>query len=100
MTKGDLSPKGVTLERISRVERQNNKLQPISGVKMTIRLMENKTVSKRPYPIPLKLQEALNEEIQRLLSEWIIRKAQCTDYISPAYPIVKKNGKIKLDADY
>lgn len=42
----------------------------------------------------------MQKEIERLLKEGIIRKAKCTEFASPAFPIVKKNGDIRLVVDY
>ncbi|KII65756.1 hypothetical protein RF11_04389 [Thelohanellus kitauei] len=62
---------------------------------MTIRVLENKTESRRPFSVPPKLQGALKEDIKRLLSDGIIRKALCAHCSSPAYPILKRNGNIR-----
>lgn len=41
----------------------------------------------------------MKEEIARLLKEGIIRKSN-PSFASPCFPIVKKNGKIRLIVDY
>lgn len=86
---------------MSELERTQNDLGSIPGVQMHIQLKENSDIRRRPYPIPEKLKEKVQAEISRLIEERIIKKCdKPTTFASPAFPIVKKNGDIRLVVDY
>lgn len=64
---------------------------------MGIKLTSKQPVRRLPYKIPLKLEDAFKEELERLLKLSIIRKSS-SEYAS--FPILKKNRAIRLDQDF
>ncbi|KAI5152754.1 hypothetical protein ENBRE01_2980 [Enteropsectra breve] len=94
------SLKDQCLEKIAALERKTNQLNAIPGVKMKIKITDTTPISKYPYPVPGKMREAVNNEIKRLTELGVIRKAKCVEYASPAFPISKKDGSIRLVVDY
>ncbi|XP_055923526.1 uncharacterized protein LOC129953979 [Eupeodes corollae] len=50
--------------------------------------------------VPYALQDKMNIEIDRLESEGIITKMQYSEWGTPVVPIIKKDGSIRLCADY
>ncbi len=57
------------------------------------------THSANPYRVPILLRDKVNNEIQKLLDLKIISKSN-SNFISPAFPILKKNGEIRLVVDF
>ncbi|KAG0437017.1 Retrovirus-related Pol polyprotein from transposon opus [Dictyocoela muelleri] len=51
------------------------------------------------YPVPLGIREEVEEHINDLINAGVIKEAE-TDFISPAFIIRKKNGKLRLVVDY
>lgn len=49
--------------------------------------------------MPFKAKKAFDEEIENLLKLWIICES-VSQYVSPDFPIMKKNGTIRLVVDY
>ncbi|MGL4850739.1 MAG: reverse transcriptase domain-containing protein [Clostridium sp.] len=80
-------------------KRNNPTLGHIKTHEMTIPLVSSIPVHKKPYPVPIALLPKVHEEINRLLKLGVIRKNAST-YSSPAFPIKKKNGDIRLVVDY
>lgn len=97
---GDKNNKTQSLERIAAMESESSELGTIPGVEMKIKLIDDQPIISKPYPIPERLKEAVNNELERLLEKGIIRKARSTQFASPAFPIQKKNGDIRLVVDY
>ena len=52
----------------------------------------------KPYPIPLKHQEKVEEEIQVMLKNGIIRRSK-SNFINPVVIVAKKNGSVRLCLD-
>ena len=52
----------------------------------------------KPYPIPLKYQEKVSEEIQIMLKNGIIRKSK-SNFINPVVIVAKSDGSIRLCLD-
>lgn len=77
----------------------SNQLGSIPNEKISIHLADKEPIVSKPYPIPFKLYPAIQEEIAKLLQLGIIRRSN-SEYSSPAFPIKKKNGKIRLVVDY
>ncbi|KAG0419483.1 Retrovirus-related Pol polyprotein from transposon 17.6 [Dictyocoela roeselum] len=67
--------------------------------KHKIELKGNKIVYKKPYRIPYKLKEKVSLEIKELEKNEIIRRSN-SKFSSPSFPILKKNGDIRLVVDY
>lgn len=53
----------------------------------------------KPYSVPALLMDKTVKEINRILRLSIIRKSE-RNYGSAAFPILKKNGEIRLVVDY
>nr|XP_049692720.1 uncharacterized protein K02A2.6-like isoform X1 [Helicoverpa armigera] len=51
-------------------------------------------------PVPYALREKLEGELDRLLTLGILKPVEHSDYASPVVPVLKKNGSIRLCADY
>lgn len=67
--------------------------------KSRIKLTTNEIIFAKPYPIPYKLMDAVKQEIKRLKELDVIQESTSA-YSSPAFPILKKNGNIRLVVDY
>ncbi len=65
----------------------------------SISLRNNIFCKPSPYKIPYKIKDKLMEEIERLEELRIIRKSH-SDITSPAFPIPKRNGSLRLVVDY
>jgi ribonuclease HI len=88
------------LKTISDLERDSDKLGLVPNEEFKIRLTEHQPIRCRPYPIPEKIRKRVDDEIDRLLSTGVIRKAKHTYFSAPAFPIIKKTGDIRLVVDY
>ncbi|MGL5707608.1 MAG: reverse transcriptase domain-containing protein [Aeromonas sp.] len=85
--------------RVLKYKQNNPVLGTIPNETMQIILTSNETVTSKPYPIPFKIQNEVNVEIKRLLKEGIIKPSK-SNYSSPAFPVLKRNGNIRLVVDY
>ncbi|KAG0416982.1 Retrovirus-related Pol polyprotein from transposon 17.6, partial [Dictyocoela roeselum] len=65
----------------------------------TIQLKENKIISKKPFKIPHAIFQDCVDELTKLEAMKVIRKS-LSPYSSPAFPIRKKNGKIRIVVDF
>ena len=74
----------------------------ISNHKCSIELHDNKTkpIYMKPRPVPYALREKIEIEIERLEKANIISKIPYCQWGTPIVPVVKKNGDLKLCADY
>ncbi|KAG0442508.1 Transposon Tf2-9 polyprotein [Dictyocoela muelleri] len=84
---------------IKKFESTNIKLGKIPSHKFKINLKENKIINRKPYPLPYKYYEGVKSEIKNLLKQGIIRHST-SEYSSPAFPIIKRNGDIRLVVDF
>lgn len=89
----DAMMKEACLRRISQIEREFHKLGTTPDITFTFDVTTTTLVAKRPYTVSNKLKAATKMKLKRLAKEGILRKAKCTDYASPAFPILKKNGE-------
>ncbi|KAG0420461.1 Retrovirus-related Pol polyprotein from transposon, partial [Dictyocoela roeselum] len=64
-----------------------------------IKLKEDVIINKKPYKIPHSIMKPCQEELIKLENLGIIRKSIST-FSSPAFPIKKKNGKLRIVVDY
>lgn len=69
------------------------------GVYHKINVTNTQPINIKPYPIPHALREETRKENAKLLRLQIIKESK-SPYCSPAFPIHKKNGKIRLVIDY
>ena len=61
-------------------------------------IRENVTFNKRSYPIPYKLREQVQKEIDKMLREDIIELSQ-SEHTSPLVVIPKKDKSLRLCLD-
>ncbi|KAG0420448.1 Retrovirus-related Pol polyprotein from transposon, partial [Dictyocoela roeselum] len=71
----------------------------IPNVKHSIILTENKIINKPSYRIPPKLKEMTLTHVNQLEKDNIIRQSN-SEFSSPCFPILKKDGSIRLVIDY
>ncbi|KAG0442036.1 Retrovirus-related Pol polyprotein from transposon gypsy [Dictyocoela muelleri] len=91
-------PESITnLLRQNDTEIQNIGLLP--DVTHNIQLKKNEVISMKPFRIHLTIKGKVNSEIEKLLRDGIIQKSQ-SSYASAAFPMLKKNGDIRLVVDY
>ena len=84
------------IEKLSNMKLKEN---TFLGVEHSIKLISEKPISQKAYAIPLKLQQQVKDEVKRLLEMKLIRKSQ-SNFASPAFPLVKRDGSIRLVVDY
>ena len=65
----------------------------------TITQLDNESVYRKPYPIPVCYHSAIRKQLQTLQEEGIIRSSQSA-YNSPLIPVPKKDGGIRLCLDF
>lgn len=66
-----------------------------------LKLKDNFTpVFLKPRTIPLAHKEKVEKELERLESEGVIEPIDSSDWGTPLVPVVKKDGNIRLCADY
>ena len=54
----------------------------------------------RPRPIPFALREPVEQELNRLEQEGILKKVVHSNWAAPIVPVPKKDGKIGICGDY
>ncbi|KAI5179553.1 hypothetical protein NEOKW01_0016 [Nematocida sp. AWRm80] len=88
-------------ELIDNIKRNTDVTKPIKDVEFKLILSSDTPIQKKAYPVPQALQEATENELNRLIQEGIISKAPRGSNTSPAFIIPKKQaGKIRLVVDY
>ncbi|KAG0435690.1 Transposon Tf2-9 polyprotein, partial [Dictyocoela muelleri] len=95
--KTELSSKCQSLLQHNATEIKNIGLIP--NVKHDIVLNKNEIIQCKPFRIPFKYKEKMYSHIKDLLMDKIIKKSN-SNFSSPAFPIIKKNGEIRLIIDY
>ncbi|KAG0420252.1 Retrovirus-related Pol polyprotein from transposon [Dictyocoela roeselum] len=78
---------------------KNPEIERITGTSHQINLTSNDTIDLPSYRIPNSLREAVRKEVDYLIKNRIIRQS-CSAYGFPVFPIVKKNGRIRVVIDY
>ena len=73
----------------------NPQLGLVPSIEHSIVLTNKTPITAKPYQIPAAKRAATQELIQKLLNENVIRRSN-RNYSSPAFPIYKKNGQIRL----
>lgn len=84
---------------IRQFTRISEKLGTIDTITHAIETTNNIPVRCKPYRVPIKINDTVYSEIKKLQSMGIIRPSN-SEYCSPAFPIHKKNGKIRIVVDY
>ena len=54
----------------------------------------------KPRPVPFSLRKKVEEELERLEKEGIIRKHQFAEWAAPIVPILKDDGTVRICGDY
>ena len=93
------TPKQRLESQITAFKLDNPLLGTFPNIEHEIILTSNSTFSSRPFQIPLAKKEATEIEIERLLNLGVIQES-FSPYSSPAFPIYKKSGAIRLVVDY
>ena len=65
----------------------------------TIRQKTDQPIYSKPYPIPLKFHQQIEEQLQDLYAQGLIQPS-CSAYNSPLVPVTKKDGGIRLCLDF
>eukprot|EP00477_Mikrocytos_mackini_P001864 GAHX01002022.1.p1 GENE.GAHX01002022.1~~GAHX01002022.1.p1 ORF type:complete len:603 (-),score=94.42 GAHX01002022.1:1109-2917(-) len=77
----------------------NPKLGTIKGITHEIVITTNEPVCSKPYPVPIARIHDVEDELNKLLRLKVIEPSN-SEFCSPAFPVFKKNGKIRLVVDY
>ena len=93
------SPKEEMNRLIQKAKAKNPYLGLIKGFQHEIKLLDETPFGCSGYTIPMSLEKAMDEEIERLLKYGIIQPSR-SEFISPCFPILKRNGNIRLIIDY
>jgi hypothetical protein len=86
-------------QMIKNYKTNNKELGIIPHFMHRITLTDDLPIFCKPYPIPHAIQQQTRNEICRLIKLGIIRESM-SPYCSPAFPLQKKNGDIRLVIDY
>ncbi|KAG0431176.1 Retrovirus-related Pol polyprotein from transposon gypsy [Dictyocoela muelleri] len=86
-------------EILIKYQEKNSELGRIPGVTHIITYNSNEIITSRPYRIPLGILKQTKDEIKRLIDLKIIQKSS-SPFNSPALPILKRNGNVRLVIDY
>ncbi|KAF2897997.1 hypothetical protein ILUMI_08178 [Ignelater luminosus] len=71
------------------------------GKQITLKIKNDaKLVFVKPRPMPFAFQNMVDEELKRLEELGVITLVDNTEWGTPLVPVIKKNGKIRLRADY
>ncbi|KAG0439306.1 Transposon Tf2-9 polyprotein [Dictyocoela muelleri] len=84
---------------ISDYQINNPTLGTIKNFNHKIHYNSSEIISLTPYKIPINIREQTKKEIKRLLQLKIIQKSD-SPFNSPALPILKSNGNVRLVIDY
>ena len=95
----DLEIKRRIQERITQAKRENPEQGLLKGEFHRIRLRKEEVVTSKPYSVPAKLKDELFRELNRLKETGIISE-KTSEYASPCFPILKRNGSLRLIIDY
>lgn len=63
------------------------------------KLTDSKPLFAKPYRIPESMSSEIDKEIKDLLQRGLICPSK-SRYASPAFPLMKKNGSVRLIVDY
>lgn len=81
------------IEKYAEVFRDTPRL--VCGYEYVFRLQTNEPVFQKPYAIPMARQQAVVEEIERMIEMDIIEQSR-SSYSVPIVPVLIKNGDVKL----
>ena len=72
----------------------------LKSMKITLRVNDEHPVYMKARTLPFPIKDAYEESLDKLESEGIIRKVECSPWASPTVPVRKPNGSIRICADY
>ncbi|KAG0441617.1 Retrovirus-related Pol polyprotein from transposon 17.6 [Dictyocoela muelleri] len=84
---------------IHKTRKQNPEVGHIKVIKHGIEKISELKIRPKEYPIPVGIKSEVNEHLEQLKMQNIIEERN-SKYISPAFVIKKKNGKLRLVVDY
>ncbi|KAG0435786.1 Retrovirus-related Pol polyprotein from transposon [Dictyocoela muelleri] len=87
------------IELIREYKIKNKPIGEMNSAKHKIDLIKDKIITESSYRISPRVLSKVQEEIEHLLENKIIRHSK-SPYNSPAFPIIKRNGKIRLVIDF
>ena len=64
-----------------------------------IKLTSEDPVYRKAYPVPIKFQEQLEQQIEEMLLQGIIEQS-ASAFNAPLVPVVKSDGKLRVTVDY
>ena len=70
----------------------------IKDYEYVLKLKDDSPFFKKTYPIPLKYEEKVDKEIQKMLNLGLISRSN-SNYINPVVIVVKKDGSIRICLD-
>lgn len=65
----------------------------------TLKQVDDEVVWRKPYPVPVKYDEEIREQIQQLHAQGTIRSSH-SPYNAALIPVPKKDGGIRLYMDF
>ena len=73
----------------------------LKGVKAKITLQENVTPKfMKARSVPYALRANVEEDIDRLVQENILKKVDHSQWAAPIAPVLKSNGKVRICGDF
>lgn len=79
----------------------SDKLGKFNKYKVSLNLKESaKPIFFKARPVAYALKDKMDSEIDRLLQVGILKPVEHSEYASPVVPVLKRNGSIRLCADY
>lgn len=79
----------------------SGRLGKFNKYNIELHLKENsKPIFFRARPVPFALREKIDKELDRLIQLGILKPTQHSEYASPIVPVLKKDGGLRLCADY
>ncbi|KAG0420173.1 Retrovirus-related Pol polyprotein from transposon 17.6 [Dictyocoela roeselum] len=97
MCKDDNTQEMIDLIREARLK--NKTVGEVSIIEHEIPLLSEFNATPKEYGVPLNLRKQVTEHLQSLIDDGIIEECYPT-CISPAFVILKKNGKVRMVVDY
>ncbi|XP_062532884.1 uncharacterized protein K02A2.6-like [Bombyx mori] len=79
----------------------SDKLGQFNKYKVNLRLKESAhPIFFKPRPVAFALREKVEKEINRLVGLGVLRPVEHSDYASPIVPVLKRDGSVRICADY
>ena len=86
-------------DMLAEMAEDSNDMGKFPGTKHEICLENETPIANKPYKIPHKILPSVEEEVGKLLEKGVIRKSD-SPYASPAFPILKRTGDVRIVVDY